>query len=155
MWTIFSDCYNTYHNMASLSCLLFSKIHSTVSCLYYATFLTLQQHWCFWNWGGNIWISNPNYTASTTRGRMSYYGFTCSLMNCSTWEISPVKPEASPTTTLLWHWENENTSPATPRVKSFEMSAADIALLDARNFSLKNNGSHTHISQHSKYVKVT
>ena len=80
---------------------------------------------------------DPLETSITERlDRKSNYGFTYSLINSSSWDISPVKPDASATVTLLWHCENPKASPGTPRVNSFTTSAADIALLDARNFSL-------------------
>lgn len=68
------------------------------------------------------------------------YDFTCSWMNCSTWDTSPVRPEDSATITLLTHWEKVNASPGTPRVYSLVTSAVEMAVLDVRSLSLRNKG---------------
>lgn len=85
----------------------------------------------------------------------SDYGLTYSLINSSSWAISPAKPDASATVTLLWHCENAKTSPGTPSVNSFTTSADDTALLDARNFSLLNKAQNKQIKECRQSKRMT
>lgn len=54
--------------------------------------------------------------------------------------MSPVKPDASATETLLTHWEKANASPGTPSVYSLVTSAEDNAVLEVRSLSLSQKG---------------
>lgn len=62
--------------------------------------------------------------------------FTYFLMKNSSWDMSPVKPEASETVTWVWQLENKNSFLTTPDATLLSVLESEMPVLDEHNLSL-------------------